>query len=331
MKNKTHFILYSNCIPVKGFSESIIMDLQRENYVEIPNVLFDIITKYTQNYSIKKIKSLCSNELNEGIDLYFKYLEELDYGFFTNEPNLFPNLRLDFHSPFKILSSVICISDDTDYSIPDVLSQIIELGVQTIQIRIFKKINEGELLEFISLFKESRTKIVEIFLKDFDYNEIQFKKVLDFDSRISILIHSSDKHNHKFFDSKLIFLKENLKENSKEIYSKELFISNIAFFCESKSLNVGLNKKVCIDSNGFIKNYINHELSFGNVENTLISEILNNDLFLEKGNVNNDQVEKCKDCQYRYACLSNSDLIKIEDGYRKLDYCNFNPYENLWE
>jgi SPASM domain peptide maturase of grasp-with-spasm system len=330
MINKSYFILFSNCIPVKGYSESIIVDLQRGGLLEIPNLLYDIITNDLRKISMSKLKLIYSNEINDGIDAYFKYLEELEYGFFTNEPDLFPDLSLDFKLPFKIVSSIININDKSDYSITNVLSQIIDLGVQTVQIRFFKKINESQLLEIVKPFKKSRTKIVEIYLKDFNYDYIQFKHLLDNDSRISIFVHSSNNFKCIDLDNRIVFIKDEIEENAKEMYSKSLFISNIPFFCESQSFNVGLNKKVCIDSKGNIKNYVNHKLSFVNINNTLIKEVLDNNLFIERWFISNDTVEKCKDCQFRYSCLSNSDLEKTKNGYKKIDTCNFNPYENSW-
>ena len=45
-KNKI-FRLYASCIPVKGHSRSIILDMDRTIYYLIPNSLFDIIDTYS--------------------------------------------------------------------------------------------------------------------------------------------------------------------------------------------------------------------------------------------------------------------------------------------
>lgn len=42
------------------------------------------------------------------------------------------------------------------------------------------------------------------------------------------------------------------------------------------------------------------------------------------------EIEKCKDCQYRYQCISNSNIKEIEAKYSKIDSCNFDPYQNVW-
>jgi len=51
----------------------------------------------------------------------------------------------------------------------------------------------------------------------------------------------------------------------------------------------------------------------------------------EKRFISNDIIEKCKDCQYRYMCLSNSDIEEKAGKFHKINSCTFNPYENKWE
>jgi benzoyl-CoA reductase/2-hydroxyglutaryl-CoA dehydratase subunit BcrC/BadD/HgdB len=136
--------------------------------------------------------------------------------------------------------------------------------------RFFNKVSEKKLLEIVKILKKSRTKTVEIYLKDFKYNYNQFKALLNSDSRINIIVHSSCNHNYSSQKDRIFFIEDKIEETIEEVYSENLFISNIPFFCESQLLNVGLNKKVCIDSKGNIKNYIDHRSSFGNIKSTLL-------------------------------------------------------------
>ncbi|NVO08804.1 MAG: hypothetical protein HXX16_02475 [Bacteroidales bacterium] len=45
MRNR--FQLFSCCIPVKGYLRSALYDLQRKNYLFIPNSLFEILANHT--------------------------------------------------------------------------------------------------------------------------------------------------------------------------------------------------------------------------------------------------------------------------------------------
>ena len=152
-------------------------------------------------------------------------------------------------------------------------------------------------------------KQIELYLKDQGYDINKLINLTKNDFRISIIVHSSincmdDKENRIFI------VQQKLNENGVEIYSPNLFISNIPFFCEANLFNIGLNRKISIDFDGSIKNYISHKITFGNIKNTSLDKVLESEEFQKKWHISNDIIEKCKDCQYRYSCLSNSDVEK---------------------
>lgn len=329
MKKNKYFILFGNCIPVKGHLSSIILDLQRESYLEIPNMLFDILMHDLYNLTINQLKLIHKNQYSAGIDAYFNYLCEMEYGFFTNEPKFFPKIKLAHESPFKLLSSVINYNENSNYQLENVFKQLAILNVQTLQIRIFKNTNINELLVKLKIFKASRTKKIEIYLKDYDYDLNKLINVTKNELRISIIIHSSSNYLD-YIENRIFIRQEKIYENGIEIYSPDLFISNIPFFCEANFFNIGLNRKISIDFDGSIKNYISHKKIFGNINNTLIDKVLESEEFQEKWNISNDIIEKCKDCQFRYSCLSNSDVEKTDTEYKKINTCNFDPYTNTW-
>lgn len=328
MKGK-YFVLFSCCVPIKGAAESIIMDLQRGSFLEIPNLLFDILEfNLSSFYSVFEIKKKFDNELDEGIEMYFNFLEEKEYGFFTDEPEKFPKMDLMHYSPFKIVSSVVNYDKNSQYDLEDLFLQIIDLGVQIMQVRLFDMIDFEVLKKGIKLFKKSRAKIIEIIIEKGILSVDELTELIDSDSRINIIVHSSD--SDKKINNKLIFKSRLVKKDVKEIYAKNLFVCNIPFFVEAQSYNVGLNRKLCIDFNGDIKNYVSHRKTFGNVLYTRIKDVIENEVFSELWNTSNDSIEKCNECQFRYMCLSNSDLESKNNEFIKVDTCNFIPKENVW-
>ena len=86
-----------------------------------------------------------------------------------------------------------------------------------------------------------------------------------------------------------------------------------------------------ITKNGAVKNYLNHKKEFGNVKNQKIKDIVNTDKFRQLWEISNDKIEKCKDCQFRYCCESNSDIIYKNKLLFKTNLCLFDPYINEWE
>ena len=66
--------LYASCIPVKGYKQSFIYDLQRSKSSNaIPNDLYNILTLH-ENKTIEEIKREFDNQYDEVIDEYFDFL-----------------------------------------------------------------------------------------------------------------------------------------------------------------------------------------------------------------------------------------------------------------
>ncbi|WP_282087639.1 grasp-with-spasm system SPASM domain peptide maturase [Aquimarina algiphila] len=336
MNNEDHFLLFSTCIPVKGFESSLIMDLDKGEYLEIPNELFDILVEDHFTHNIKKIKSLFNNDYDEGINQYFQYLVDNHYGFYTSDPSRFQKLPLHFDSPHKIISSVVAINKDSNYDLANVFHQLHMLDCQLLQIRVYDHIDITRTIEALKILKKSSIRIIELYvpasLKLSD--EVLKKITVDF-PRILITIYGAPESKKisvlKNSPRDITYTDQKLLYDSKEVYSTGLFTVSHEMYLEAVNYNTGLHRKVCIDHEGNIKNYVSHNAIFGNVKDNLIADIIQKEEFKEKYYLKNDIIEKCKDCQFRYMCLSNSDIEKKGENYYKIDTCTYNPYKNTWE
>ena len=59
-------------------------------------------------------------------------------------------------------------------------------------------------------------------------------------------------------------------------------------------------------------------------------EVVSKRNFQEKWFISNDNIVKCCDCQFRYSCVSNSDILTKKGKYYKKSTCKFNPSTNEW-
>lgn len=91
------------------------------------------------------------------------------------------------------------------------------------------------------------------------------------------------------------------------------------------------NLKVCIDKNGDYKNDLSFQETFGNFQTKNLQELLIDKEFTKLWYLGNDKIEKCKDCQNRYQCVSNSNIMQQNNLYYKINTCNFDPYNNNWK
>lgn len=332
-----YFLLFASCIPVRGYESSLIYDLERQEVIKIDNLVYEVL-KNNEGKTTKELKIFYNNKYDKGIDTFFSKFVELEYGFFTNSIENFPSMGLGWDSPFIIENAVLEFKKSTDYDIQEVVRELDSLGCQGIQIRFLDETDLYEIDKILSLFSKSRIKGLDLFIKyisNFDSLIKYAENLLNKHKRIvRLTIHSSP--NTAMTDlleisQKRIFVTNKIiDDKAKEVIKLENFVLSIPIFSEAHNYNIGLNRKVSIDFKGNIKNYPTHQSVFGNVKNQKIYNIVKELDFRTKWDITNDMIEQCKDCQFRYMCLSNSDILKIKDKFYKKDYCNFDPYKNSW-
>jgi radical SAM protein with 4Fe4S-binding SPASM domain len=73
----------------------------------------------------------------------------------------------------------------------------------------------------------------------------------------------------------------------------------------------------------------------GNILATPLADVLNGQRLQQCWHTTKDQVEKCKDCEYRYACTDCRPLAQGSDAAKRWLACSvdcpYNPYTGKWE
>lgn len=330
-KPEIYFRLYSSCIPVEGHETGQLFDLQRKSAFEIPNLLVDVL-KNTYDYSIVDLKAHYYNQYDQGIDAYFEKLEEMELGFTTDEPAAFPPLKMHWETPLPIQTAILEIENLSNYDISNVLKQLNDLGCQNIQIRSFCKLELSELDQLLKVTQTSRIKSIELYTCENGYSAQEMDDFIKSHKRISLWV------NHSSYEDKLLEYEVGALQNKiyrcrqviergqKDYVDVKNFFLDIGLFSEAHQHNVALNRKVSIDYLGNIKNYPSHSQIFGNVQNNALREVTQKAEFQKKWYISNDQIEKCKDCVYRYLCFFNSDLEQRKGRWYKTEDCGYNPY-----
>lgn len=118
--------------------------------------------------------------------------------------------------------------------------------------------------------------------------------------------------------------------------SSDYFTMNIPTFTESHHHNSCLNRKISIDVNGDIKNCPSMPESYGNIKDTTLEEAINKPGFKKYWNITKDDIEVCRDCEFRYICTdcrAYTERTKFSDEGLDLSKplkCGYNPYTNEW-
>lgn len=126
--------------------------------------------------------------------------------------------------------------------------------------------------------------------------------------------------------------------NKKEIIRKRMltqpsFRTSKSDFALNQNWNNCWYGKVAITSMGdVIPCVFERNIVFGNVQTESISSILDKPELVSHWSITKDQIEICKDCEYRYACHDCRPLSLGECGdlYAKYPRCFYDPYSGTW-
>lgn len=338
---KSYFKLFSCCIPVRGSKRSLICDIQREEINFIPNDLFELLNKF-EIYTIENILDYYEEGDKETIIEYFEFLLEKEYIFLCDtikELKCFPNIDMTWQRPSLITNSVIDIKNYDLIFIKDILNELDSFNCKDIQIRLFNFFELQFFDECLKYIFESRIKSIEIVAaynpenKEYLYvdlcrKHLRINNIKLYSSPFSKII-KCDFHAQttiEFYENNLIGSLDCGK------ISPLYFRSNLSLFTEAQLHNTCLNRKIAIDVDGNIKNCPSMPHSYGNIKDTTLQEALEHPDFKKYWNINKDQIEVCKDCEFRYICTDCRAYIEDPHNlYSKPLKCGYNPYTCEWE
>lgn len=334
-----HFKLFANCIPVKGFTRSIICDLQRRDYEFIPNSLYELLT-YCGDYSVEEIKQNYS-ESESIIEEYFDFLIKKEYGFFCSrdEIKLFPKLDTAYHNPSKITNAILDFDTDSTYDLSKIISELDQLGCKAVQLRFFDVMPIESIKSILAKFFDCKIRHIDLLVK---YDEAQtsadmWENILQEHPRVVfVVIYNSPVDSTLEFSK--IFTNVNFTTGRFEseaccgVISPAYFSSNFSLFIESQQFNTCLNKKISIDRRGNVKNCPSMKATFGLSNSTALRDVVSEPAFRKYWNVKKDDIEVCRDCEFRHICTDCRAHIEEGSGnvFLKPSKCTYDPYQAIW-
>jgi SPASM domain peptide maturase of grasp-with-spasm system len=333
------FRLFTCCFPIAGAERALVCDVQRKTYQYIPSALYEILTEH-DGKTVQEVKVIYNNEYDEIIEEYFTELEKEEYIFFTDTPQYFPKMDLRWEEPFKITNAIIDI-DELSPKLPweNIIAEFEKLGSKHIQIRSFSDRPLSFFEDILQKCEDKRVVSVELIIKyqpDFD-KRLLFDFCQQYPRVFSIYAHSAPITETLHLSEQgmgHIFLLQDAITSSNHcgIISPDYFTINIKTFTEAQKHNTCLNRKISIDTEGYIRNCPSMKEHYGNIKDTTLQQALEHPDFKKYWFVNKDQIAVCKDCEFRYICTDCRAYIENpEDMYSKPLKCGYNPYTCEWE
>jgi len=310
------FKLHACCFPVKGAERSLIYDIQRGSYEFIPNDLYEMLINYNSVVEIKKSYD------NQVVDEYFAFLEEKE--FITYLDGDFPEIDLSFRFPGVVSNAVIAVPEKRMFGFERVIGQLSELGCRDIQLIYPFDVKLETVMEDLSYLQSFKS--IEIITPFLD-KEHEIVSLVKEEKRIAYwLLHSAPESrlmNEPYYGIQSVFSTiETFDHRVRCALRDESFFNiSMTLFTEAHHYNVFYNGKVCIDERGEVQNAF-WGPTFGNINETALEEIISGnfkDIWLLK----KDDIEGCRECEFRYMCPDNRLDLK--------ESCKYNPYTMEWK
>jgi len=347
-KNAEMYVhLFADCMPVKGASVMAIYDLTRNDIILLPQEYYEWISNMASDKIGKLIAQLQDEEKERFVE-FIGFLYTNEYITFVEDPSIFPPLEETWDMPAIIQNAVIDVNL-LAHDFNKIFKELDTLGCHFVQIRCFSNLlNEDSIYALVSSCYHTSVQSIELLLK---YNaciadKFYIKLVEDHPIISSLIIHSA-------LEEKVLDVDYGCNEVAGEYIKKQIQLvteiidshhhcgiiaignfcaPTVSTFFENKLFNGCLNRKISIDALGEIKNCPSMPESYGNISNTSLDNALNGTAFKNKWKITKDQIEVCKDCQFRYACTDCRAFVeKPADLYSKPLKCGYDPYNNEWK
>jgi len=327
---------YLNLLPssiiTSGINRACMVDVENDRYCVIPNSLADL---FQGEYSIliKTITDKLSDYEKDIFKDYILFLESNNFAIVSEKSMGFIPFTLNnFEIPYAIQSAVIDFNNEK--GLETKMNAIKNINTHLMQFRIYFAPSPLFLQNLFECLEKIECNNVELIFNhnknftDSDYEEYFFlsRKI----ARIIVMGYSETKW---IIEKSLLGVKSILNSSTQcGIICKSLFNTTLDSIMLSNSYNSCLYKKISIDINGNIKNCPSISNSYGNIKDTTIEEALNKPDFKKYWNINKNQIDICKDCEYRHICTDcRAYLDNPQNIYSKPLKCGYDPYTNKWE
>lgn len=325
MNLDSYFSLYANCIAVKGKTRATVCDLQRGNFIFISNELADILLA-GRSARIRHILEKHTVQA-EYLEQLYKRLIAFDLGDYFDDLSMFPEIDPVFLSPYEVQDCIIELSDINLLHSKTIFTSLALLGCQFLELRAYDHFEIEKLNHFLRFLTNTRIRNVEIYLKSSSkINDGEYEKILqEYPIIGSLIVHSAaGYHVSKVGTADLVFTRQAMASaDCCGNISKDYFKINLPFYLQGKSHNTCLFKKISISSDGNIQNCPSISRIYGNISHAKLEDVIHLDDFRSLWDINKDQIEDCRVCEFRYICSDCRAFLS--DVKQKPAKCRYNP------
>lgn len=342
--NRKYLKLFENCQIITGENRAIVCDLQRNDYVLIPLDLASLFDK-DKKLEPDEIRFQLDNDSIHVFNDYLSLLKEKEFVFSCSEEELplFPDLSNEFAYPAIATNMIVDYNKNSKHDFQAILKNfIISANCRHLELRFFDIVDFKVIDGIMAFLNRSLVKSIQIYLKE--SQKVDYTFIIDWVKRnkkiLKLVIHSSTENiimrTPEYGFGAIVKIKQKISSSIHcGLIHPNYFNTQIKSYTESLHHNSCLNRKISIDVNGDIKNCPSMPESYGNIRDTSLEEALSKPGFKKYWNITKDDIEVCKDCEFRYICTdcrAYTERTKFNDNIdlSKPLKCGYNPYTNEW-
>ncbi len=304
------------------------MDFARSKIMLIPKE----ITKF-----IESLENDRDSFTDADKELIAELLEnEIIHDLSPGEEELFPKLDLAWDYPAEVSNAVIEITKENVANLQLIFDELESLNCFYYSIIVSNSLSDEELEVLYHCLYTCSILNFELTLNYFKSEKLDefisaCRKLPRLSNKVTVF-NCYDAVFRVKFKEEVEFREASSVINSCGCIRKENFNCNLHIYTESLKHNTCLNRKVSIDGAGNIKNCLSVKQNFGNIKKDKIKDVLGMKEFKKYWNIKKDDIEVCRDCEFRNICTDCRAFIEDpENIYSKPLKCGYSPYNNTWE
>lgn len=330
---------------MRGAAQSAIYDLLRWRMIMFATPYIDLLEELL-GCTLAGIESRYSTRADwMKIRGFIDYLLREDIAAYLPADHAFPPLAREWAEPSLVHNAIIDF-DDGLHDLESIMLQLDRMGCRFLQVRCFSTLLDWRLLGSIASIA-SRTGLqgIEAMMR-FDPEGDEKLACLARDnpliSRVTLFGAPSRRSRGLFAESglsggygqKWIEYVVGIPGSCEAcgcISRAQIQAPSVNLFVEAQHFNGCLNRKVSIDSKGEIRNCPSMPRGYGHVSSTRLDDVVKSTEFRRPWLVRKDQIEVCRDCQFRYACTDCRAYTQGGAEFGKPSKCGYDPYRDVWE
>ncbi|MDD2636847.1 MAG: grasp-with-spasm system SPASM domain peptide maturase [Bacteroidales bacterium] len=340
MNKELYLIPITSCLTTFGFCRSTICDFQQNEFSFIPNALANLLVS-NKHQKLADIFSEFGQQNKEIIEEYLNHLQDNRFAYFgtKNEVSLFLDFNLEWDFPSKISNAVIDIRDYNKTYYMDLLAQLENLQCCHLQLRFYKEVKDiNYISEVIELANNKSFRTISLYLNYAIFNDYDScTKLIEITPKIdNITVYKAPVNKLVQLTDLMAFINYTNNEfnpqNTCGYIDLKFFAISVNHFTESQLHNTCLNRKICIDADGYIKNCPSMKHHYGHISDTTLTEAIEKPGFKDCWFIKKDDIDVCQDCEFRHICTDCRAFIKNPNNlYSQPAKCEYNPYIAKWQ